>query len=441
MPLVEGCKHEVEITVPPEDVAKETEHVVEEVRKKAHLPGFRPGKAPLSLIRSRFKAEVRKDVLEHILPKAFRQRAAEENWQVVGTPNISEIHFEENEPLRFKAEFEVAPEFELGEYRGLEVPYAEPQVEESDVEKRLNELRERKAEFVNEDPRPLQDGDYALVSLETVAGIEGEPIKNDSMLLHIGEAETLPEFSENLRGMSPDEEKEFEVTYPAEYGQERLAGKTVRFKVQPKQVRRKELPELNDEFARDLGDYKTFDELKDAIRASIRAEREHAAQQESKNKLVDSLVEGHEFAVPNAYVDRQIEFQLERQLREIAAQGVDPRELKLDWNKIRESQKERASKDVRASLLLERIADAESIHASGEEVDREVQRIAKSEREPVAAIRQRLEKEGGLTQIAGRIRTEKTLAYLFDNARKVAPPPVESAPEASEASEAVEASE
>jgi trigger factor len=421
MPLVEGCKHEIEITVPVEEVERETQHVITDVQKRAKLPGFRPGKAPVTLIRSKFSKEIRQDVIEHLLPKAFRKKADEEHWKVVGTPNVTEIHFDTGEPLRFKAEFEVAPEFDVMGYRGVEVPYADPQVSDEDVSKRLEELRNRKAEFINEDPRPLVEGDYAVVALKSIAGVEGEPVQSDNMVLHLGDPETLPAFNENLTGMSPDETRQIDVTYPEEYGHDRLAGKTVTFDVTVKAVRRKEMPELNDEFARDLGDYQNLDELREAIRASIRAEREYSAQQDAKNKIVEELVKKHDFPVPDAYVDRQIEFVVERQLREVAAQGVDPRQLKLDWSKIRESQKERAVQEVKASLILEKVADAEAIHATNEEVDREVQRVARQEREPVAAVRMKLEKDGALARIASRIRTDKTLNFLFENARKTAP--------------------
>jgi len=429
MPLIEGCKHEIEIIVPLDEVNHETEHVIADVRKKAHLPGFRPGKAPASIIKSRFKDAIRQDVLEHILPKAFRKKADEEHWNVVGTPNVTDVHFHDGEPLRFKAEFEVAPDFEVNNYRGVEVPYAEPQVSDEDVDKRIEEIRERKAEYINEDPRPLAIGDHTVVSVESVSGIEGDPIRSDEMSLHLGNPETLPEFNEHLVGMSPDEEKEFDVTYPADYGQERLAGKTVRFKVKVKSVRRKELPELNDEFARDLGDYQNLDELRDAIRKAIFAEREYAAQQEAKGKIVDTLVKGHEFPIPNAYVDFQIENNVRRSVREITGRDMDLRSLKLDWDKLREQQGERATQDVKASLLLEKIADVESIHATTEEVDRELQRIAKAEREAVAALRMRFEKDGTLGRIASRIRTEKVLNFLFEHARKVTPTPAPAAEE------------
>jgi trigger factor len=435
MPLIEGCKHEVEIIVPLDEVNHETEHVIADVRKKAHLPGFRPGKAPASIIKSRFKDAIRQDVLEHILPKAFRKKADEEHWNVVGTPNVTDIHFHDGEPLRFKAEFEVAPDFEVNNYRGVEVPYAEPQVSDADVDKRIEEIRERKAEYVNEDPRPLAEGDHTVVSVESISGIEGDPIRSDEMSLHLGNPETLPEFNEHLVGMSPDDEKEFDLTYPADYGQERLAGKTVRFKVKVKSVRRKELPELNDEFARDLGDYQNLDELHDAIRKAIFAEREYAAQQEAKGKIVDTLVKGHEFPIPNAYVDFQIENNVRRSVREITGRDMDLRSLKLDWDKLREQQGERATQDVKASLLLEKIADVESIHATTEEVDRELQRIAKAEREAVAALRMRFEKDGTIGRIASRIRTEKVLNFLFEHARKVTPTEAPVAEETSAAEE------
>jgi trigger factor len=427
MPLIEGCKHEVEIIVPLDEVNHETEHVVTDVQKKAHLPGFRPGKAPVSIIKSRFKDAIRQDVLEHIVPKAFRKKADEEHWNVVGTPNVTDVHFHDGEPLRFKAQFEIAPEFDVSNYRGVEVPYAEPQVSEEDVSKRIEEIRERKSEYVNEDPRPLALGDHALIAIESVAGIEGQAIQSDDMAIHLGNPETMPEFNEHLVGMSPEDEKEFDVTYPADYGQQRLAGKTVRFKVRVKAVRRKELPEMNDEFARDLGDYQNLDELREAIRKVIFAEREFAAQQEAKGKIVDSLVASHEFPVPQAYVDFQIESNVRRSVREITGRDMDLRSLNLDWNKLREQQGERATQDVKASLLLEKVADAESIHATNDEVDRELQRIAKAEREAVAALRMRFEKDGTLGRIASRIRTEKVLNFLFEHARKVTP--VETAPE------------
>ena len=422
MALIEGCKHEFEITVPLDQIQAETDRIVTSIQKRANLPGFRPGKAPASLIRSRFQTEIRQDVLESILPKVFRAKAEEDNLEVVGTPNVTDVHFHDGEPLRFKAEFEVAPTIELKEYRELPITYEEKPVTDEDIAGRIDSIRNQKAEFVNEDPRPLADGDFAVVSLKSIAGTDGPPIENNEMVLHLGDAETMPEFTENLRGMSPDEDKEFDVTYPQDYAQDRIAGKTVKFKVTVKAVRRKELPELNDEFARDLGDYQNLEELREAIRKAIASENQYTAQQEAKVKLVDELVNRHDFPIPEAFIDRQIQAQVEGYLREIAGRGVDPNTLKLDWDQIKKSQREKAIRDVKGSLLLEKVANTESIQTTNDEVDREIQRFARQEREPAAAIRMKFEKDGTLGRIASRIRTEKTLSFLFEHARKSAQP-------------------
>jgi trigger factor len=199
-----------------------------------------------------------------------------------------------------------------------------------------------------------------------------------------------------------------------------------------KAIRTKELPELNDEFARDLGDYQTLDDLREAVRKLIFRERELVAQQKAKNELLDKLIEAHSFPLPEAYIERQVESQIEQQFRELAERGIDPRQLKIDWEKLKESQRPKAAHDVKASLLIDKVAERESIGATTDEVDREVQRIAKQEREPVAAMRKRLEKDGALGRIAYRIRSEKTVNFLFEHARKEAGEPETKEPETKE---------
>jgi trigger factor len=419
--LIEGCKHSVEITIPGEEVRSETTRVLADLQKKIKLPGFRPGKVPTEMIRKRFPADVQEEVLKKLIPRFLQQKFDEDHLDVVGTPNVKDVHFHEGEDVHFKAEFEVAPQIELGQYTDIEVVYSEPEVKEEEIEQRLSAIRDQKADYVNVDPRPLEDGDFAVVSLESTEPVDGKPIRNEETMLHIGDPDTMPEFSENLRGASPGDTREFSVTYPEEFAQTKLAGKTVPFRAEVKGIRRKELPELNDEFAQDVGDFQNLEELHDAVRRAIHAEKEYTAQAAAKNQLIEKLVEAHDFPVPEAYIERQIQILVESRLRELASHGVDPRSLNLDWEKIQETQRERAVRDVKASLLLDRIGDRESISATNDEVDQEVQRIARQQREPVAAVRMRLEKERELGRIAGRIRTDKTLSFLFERARKSAP--------------------
>jgi len=408
------CKRTIEVTVPAEEVEKEAERAAAELSRRVKLSGFRPGKVPASIVQSQFAGDVRQKVIEALVPRFLQKRVEDENLRVVGTPDITEVHFHRGEPMRFKAEFEVAPEIELKEYTDITMPYGEPVVSDEDVERRLEELRDQKAEFVNVDPRPIEEGDYAVVILERAGQA---PSKQDEVTLHVGGEETLAGFSDNIRGLSPGDEREFEIKYPEDYGDEKLAGTTVGFRARVKGIRRKELPELNDEFARDLGDFQSLEELRAEVRRGLLREQEHLAQQEAKNKIVEKLVEMHDFAVPETFIERQIEIQLAQYL---AARGVDPQKVRVDWEKLKESQQERARFEVKASLVLDRIADREAIETTVDEVDREVQRIARQERENVVAVRRRLEKEGQLRRIASRIRTEKTLSFLFERSRKVA---------------------
>jgi len=418
--LVEGCKHSLEISIPVDVVESETSRVVDDIQKRAKLQGFRPGKAPANLIRKQFAGDIRQKVLENLIPVHLQKQLDAENLNAVDTPEISDVHFHDFAPLKFKATFEVVPEVALGEYNNVEVPYQDPEVTEEDIAKRIDEIREQKAQYINIDPRPVVDGDFAVVSLESLEGVTGEPVKTDEMVLEIGAKETFEAFTENIRGLTPGDEKDFEVVYPADYGSEKLAGKTVKFHAVLKGLRRKELPELDDEFAQELGDYRTVDELKEAVRKAIFSQRQNEAQQEAKNQIVDKLVDAHDFPVPEAFVERQIKNRVEQRLRAMAEQGIDPRKLQLDWDKLKESQREKAIREVKASILLGKVSERESIRATRDEVDGEVEKAARQMRKPVAAVHMEFEKDGTLGRIASHIQTDKTLNYLFEHARKTA---------------------
>ncbi|MBV8829470.1 MAG: trigger factor, partial [Acidobacteriaceae bacterium] len=217
------CKRSVEIEIPLDEVERARERVTNSIKGRVRLPGFRPGKAPVNIIQSRFESEIRNEVLELLLPQAFRDRVQKEELKVVGTPDISDLHFEPGQPIRFKADFEVAPEFEIADYRGLPVKYEEPQVSEQEIDKRLESMREGKAEYPNLDPRPIENGDYVLVHLRSLSGL-AEPIDQD-VQIHVGGEDTLPAFNESLIGLSPEETRQIDITYPEEYGQSKLAGK------------------------------------------------------------------------------------------------------------------------------------------------------------------------------------------------------------------------
>jgi len=419
MALIEGCQHELEFTIPAHEVEKESERIAQGYTQKVRLPGFRPGKAPMGIVRQKFAAEIRQETLESLIPKVLQERFQADKIPVVGRPDILELKFLEGTDVSFKARFEVMPEFELGDYRNVEVIYNEPVVEDEELDKRIGEIREDKAQFVNEEPRPAKLGDFAVVNLESTSGVEGEPVSTKDLQLEIGAASTMPEFTAGITGLEPGASTDVTVDYPADYTHEKLAGRKVSFHIQLNQLRRKELPELNDDFAKDLGDFQTFDELRNAVRTQLLRGKEGSAQEGSKRLLLDTLVDAHPFPVPNAWIDRQIEIDVENYLRMVQENGGDPRQMNLDWEKIREARKETAARQVRASVLMDRIAKAESIDATQEDLDREIQRVARERREPPIAVRQRWEKDGAMANVASQIRDWKTRNFLFDHARKV----------------------
>jgi trigger factor len=419
--LIEGTKHSLDITIPAGAFTAEKEKAMAKVRAKARLKGFRPGKAPESIVRQYYGPDIAQEALDRLIPEYLEKACEKKGLKAVSRPEVKNLEISETEEVSFTAEFEVHPEFELGEVRGLRVTYVEPEVAEADVDERLEALREGKAEFVNVDPRPAQDGDHCLCLLESIGGVEGDAVRQDGINIEIGGKDTFPEFTEALRGAQPGDTVEAEVTYPDNHASQKLAGRTVRFRIGLKQIRLKEMPELNDEFARDLGDFNGVEELREEVRKGLFREREYAAQTEAKNALVDRLVDAHDFPVPEVYIDNQVEGIVRGQLGLLAGQGVGVEKLKLDWGALRSSNLDRARRDVKASLLLGKIAERESIWPSKEEVDAEVQRRARQQREPVAAVRMKLEKDGSLGRIANRIRTDKVLNFLFEHAVKEAP--------------------
>jgi trigger factor len=410
-----ATKREIQVEVPAEEVARETATLIQKYQKLARLPGFRRGHVPASIIRQRFSQDINNDVVDALVPKYFRQETGKLGLMPVSQPRVTDLHVHEGEPLRFKASFEVMPEVKVEGYKELRADKPDTSVSDEEVEESLNGLREQHATFAPIEGRALADDDFAQVSLDgRPKDGEGKPIHMDEILVEIAGKNTMPEFTENLRGASAGEERTFEVKYPDDSADKRLAGKTFTYTVKIHSLKQKSLPELNDEFAKELGEFASLQEVRQRIREGMEAERKHNAEREAKDKLTADLVKRNDFEVPEALVERQIDLQLERGLRALAAQGMRAEELKkMDLQRLRAGQRERALTDVKASLLLEKIAEEEKIEVSSEEIDREVEALATQSKQTPEAIRARLTRDGVLDRIRARIRAEKTLDFLY----------------------------
>lgn len=412
----ESTKREIQIEIPAEEVGRTTDSLIQKYQKLARLPGFRRGHVPASVIRQRFSEDIKSEVVETLVPRYFRQEAEKQGLIPVSQPRVSDLHIHEGEPLRFKASFEVMPEIKVEGYKELRAEKPEITVTEEEVDQTLNSLREQHATFTPIEGRSLQDGDFAQVSLDGQPKEgEGKPVHMDEILVEIGGKNTMQEFNDNLRGASAGEEKTFEVAYPKDYSDQRLAGHNFAYTVKIHSIKQKSLPELNDDFAKELGaEFTGIDDVKKRIREGTEADKKHRAEHEAKDKLLAELVKRNDFSVPESLVEHQIDIRLERGLRALAAQGMRAEDMKkMDLNRLRAGQRDQAVQEVKASLLLDKVADAEKIEVADEEVDREIEALAQQSKQTPEAIRARLTRDGALDRIKSRIRNEKTLNFLY----------------------------
>jgi trigger factor len=419
------CKREVELEIPAENVEKATEKVARDIARIARIPGFRPGKAPITLVRRRFAGDIQGEVVQSLVPEYLEKALDEKKLVPVARPEVDKVEFKEGEPLKFRAIFEVLPEFELGDYKNLQVQVDEIEVGDAQVDKTLEEMRERGATFVPVEGRAAKDGDSVLIKLIGTPSGGGEPVQAENVMVPLGAEETLAAFTENLRGASAGETKKLAAQYPDDYPDQKLAGKTYDYTVEVQGIKEKKLPELNDEFVKDaagaegsqLSGIATMEELRKKIRESLDAEKEHHVKSQGREKILETLVSQHDFPVPEALIEGQMDSRLERVVRSLTAQGVDPRGMNVDWTALRRQQRERAIADVKAELLLDRIATAENIDASDEDVEKEIAMLAERSGESATALRARLTKQGAVDRMKSKLRSDKTVDWLYRTAR------------------------
>jgi len=412
-----ATRREIEVEVPFEEVSRETETLIQKYQKLARIPGFRKGHVPASIIKQRFSQDIQNDVIDALVPRYFRKETERLGLMPVSQPRVTDLHAHQGEPLHFKATFEVMPEIKVEGYKDLRAEHPEITVTDDEVEESLKSLQEQKATFSPIEDRPIADGDYAQVSLDGTpkqdeAGMK--PVHMDDVLVEVGGKNTMPEFTENLRGANAGETRTFDVNYPEDFSDERLRGKVFTYTVKVNAIKQKSVPELKDEFAKELGEFSTVDEVRQRIREGMEQERRQAAEREVKDKLLIELINRNEFELPQAMVDQQIDVRLERGLRALAAQGLRSEDMKkMDLPRLRAGQKDQAVQELKATLLLEKIADEEKIEVGDEEINREIEALATQTNQTPDAIRARLTRDGALDRIRNRIRNEKALDFLY----------------------------
>jgi trigger factor len=411
------CRRELDLEIPAEEVTKATEKVAKDFAKVARVPGFRPGKAPISLIKRRFASDIKGEVLQTLVPEHVEKAVAEQKLTPVSQPQVDKLEYNEGQPVKFRASFEVLPEFSLGNYKDLEIEMPEMAITDESVANTLAEMQQRAAAFAPVEGRAVQNDDFVQVKLLGTPEGGGEPLQAESVLCHVGAEETMEPFNEHLRGANVGDHQAFDVDYPADYPDAKLAGKKFHYSVDVLGIKTKKLPELNDEFAKDVSDAASLDELKTKVREGLEHERDHRQKELQREKIIAELVKLHDFPVPESLVEHQMDVRLERVVRSLAQQGVDPRAVNVDWVSLRKRQEERAKEDVKAELVIDRIATEEKIDVTEEELQHELAHMASHSGESAEAMRARLTKQGALDRMKAKLRSDKTVDWLAQNAR------------------------
>jgi trigger factor len=413
----ETQKH-LSFEVPPDAVATEIQKIAQGYSRQARVPGFRQGKVPTTVVKQRYKDQILYDVANALIPRLVDEALRERGLEPVATPDIKDVVIEEGQPMTFLAEFETVPPIDPGEYTGISLTRPPAVLDVGAVDAVLERLRQRAATWHPVEDRPAATGDAVLMDVTRTLKKEGaapEPMQNVS--IELGASGNPPGFDEHLTGVSPNDQRQFSVTYTDDYEVADLAGATVDYDVIVKGVRRKDLPELTDAFAKDVSEVETLHALRDRVRHDLQHEAEHEAEHKVRHDLLQNLAGRMRVPVPTVLVDREVDRRLEEFVRRLMDQGMDPMKAGIDWQEFRERQRGPSEETVKSTLVLDTIARRENLTADDQDIATEIDKFAERTGRTAAAVRARLEKEGGLDRIASGVRREKTVAWLIEKAQ------------------------
>jgi trigger factor len=448
---VADCQKELTIEIGANEVQEEYNKAYGSFARYAKVPGFREGKAPRGVIKQRFAKEIKEEVLKQLIPHALDHAFEDHKLRVIGDPSIEgeDIVLKEGAPLEFKSRVYVLPDFELKNYKGLKLTKSVVRVTEADVDKVIADLREGAAQLVPVEDRPAQAGDFVSINLvgKYVDPVQEDDLTSEDLVIELGADGVQPEFEENLTGVKEGDVKQFTVKYPEDFPSEGLAGKTLDFTATVNAVKIKEFPELNEEFVEELADefgeeYKTMDELRAHVLENLKANADAEAEGEMRDAMLKMLAEGYDFPLPHPLVERQADSRLVEFLQRLYRSGLPPQAARqINWDARKAEEMGRAANDVRLALILGAISEAEKVVITRQDLDEEIERIAEATNQSPDEVEARLTKDGSLSSIENRLRSDKVMELLVSQAdvtieeveKKQAPEPVAATTEAEKA--------
>jgi len=418
---LEDNKVELEVEIEPERVNEALEQAYKKVVQDVEIPGFRKGKVPRKILEAQYGKEIlHKDALDILIPEGYREAIEEADIDPIDQPEIDDYYIAEDEPASFSAKVEVKPDVELGEYTGLGFEKEEVEVTEEDIEERIEHTRDQHSQLQSIERETVKDGDFAIIDFE--GKIDGEPFEGGSgeeYSLEIGSETFIPGFEEKLIGAEVGEETEVEVTFPEDYNAEDLAGEDAVFTVEVKEIKEKQKPELDDEFAKEASDFETMEEWRENIKEEIKEQKEQKAEQEYENELLEAIRENCEVNVPEKMVDDELDKMFQQLSQSISSQGLEVEEylnyMGMDEESWREDNRDTAAKRVENNLILESIADAEDIEVSDDKVDEQIEQMAEENDQDVEQIKAFMQMQGQMDGLKDSLRMEETLDFLKEN--------------------------
>ena len=423
---VSDTRKNLVVEIPSTVVDAEIDKVSRDYSKAARIPGFRPGKVPAKIVRQRFRDQILHDVAHGLIPRAVDEALRERGVEPVDTPDIRDVVVEEGQPLKFTATFDTVPAIDPGEYSTIQLRRTQKLVEEPSVEQALSRLREQSARYEPVEGRGIQIGDSVLMDLVRTAhgaaatdnaeDAEEKTDQHENVTVDIGGQANPPGFDEELKGLTAGATKTFDVRYPDDYTIKELAGTTVTYDVTIKAVRKRIVPHLDDEFAKDVGDFESLEGLRGRIREDLAHEAQHESDRELRADLMKQLAARVEFDVPQALLDREIDRRVEEFVRRLIDQQIDPMRTNINWEEFRERQRDAAAEAVRGALVLDEVARRENLTVSDADVEAEIARYAERTSRTPAAVRARLDKEGGIGRLYSGLRRERAIDFLLSRA-------------------------
>ena len=415
---ISGIKKKVSVEIPVEQVTKEVNSFYGELGRTAKIKGFRPGKIPRNILERYFKDYVKTEVIQKLIQETYPTALSEANLHPVSPPVIDPGELESEKPFQYTAIVEIKPEINLEGYMGLKIEGKKEEVKEEEVEERLKNLQNMHANLKTiSEARPIQTGDYVILDYE--AKMDGKPLEEGKAIdftVEVGSGRFIPALEEKLMGMRPEEEREIEVSFPGDYGYKKWAGKTIFFHVKIKEIKEKILPSLDDEFAKDLGDYSSLEALKTKIRGEIEREKELSSEQQLKDQIIDQLLQANLFEVPESMVEEQAKSLVSDTKLRLASQGIALKNLDVSEEKLQENYRAEAQKQVKTFLILEKIAAQEGITVTDEEAENRLKEISERTHQKFDVVKRYYEKNSLIPELKAGIMTSKTLNLLLEKA-------------------------